>query len=161
MHRCDDAFSCSYAGREEDDGEEAWATLAKLPSCDRVHRAVLPVGEGATACKQLVDVRYLGPADRRALLERLVAGDDTGNGLLLRMKNRLDRVGMDVPMVEVRFERLSAQAEVRVGGSGLPTVLNMMTNKLQEAANALNLLSSGKQTLPILHNVSGIIKPSR
>ncbi|KAL6659894.1 hypothetical protein ACP70R_002016 [Stipagrostis hirtigluma subsp. patula] len=37
----------------------------------------------------------------------------------------------------------------------------MMTNNLQEAANALYLLSSGKQTLPILHNVSGIIKPSR
>jgi hypothetical protein len=32
---------------------------------------------------------------------------------------------------------------------------------IQEAANALKLLPSRKQTMPILHNVSGIIKPRR
>jgi hypothetical protein len=31
----------------------------------------------------------------------------------------------------------------------------------QEAANALHLLPSRKRTMPILHDVSGIIKPRR
>jgi hypothetical protein len=32
---------------------------------------------------------------------------------------------------------------------------------IQEAANALHLLPSRKRTMPVLHDVSGIIKPRR
>jgi hypothetical protein len=66
-----------------------------------------------------------------------------------------------MPTIEVRFQNLEAEAEVRVGSSGLPTVLNSIVNTVEEAANALKLLPSRKQTMPILHNVSGIIKPRR
>jgi hypothetical protein len=77
-----------------------------------------------------------------------------------------------------------------VGSSGLPTVLNSITNKLevrqgfifvqcvrarkmahwnvewlgrwmQEAANDLHILASRKRTMSILHDVSGIVKPGR
>jgi hypothetical protein len=41
------------------------------------------------------------------------------------------RVGIEMPTIEVRFERLVAEAEVRVGDSGLPTVLNSITNMLE------------------------------
>jgi hypothetical protein len=41
------------------------------------------------------------------------------------------RVGIDMPTIEVRFELLVAEAEVRVGDSGLPTVLNSFTNTLE------------------------------
>uniref|UniRef100_A0A453F0X3 ABC transporter domain-containing protein n=1 Tax=Aegilops tauschii subsp. strangulata TaxID=200361 RepID=A0A453F0X3_AEGTS len=66
-----------------------------------------------------------------------------------------------MPTIEVRFEHLVAEAEVRVGNSGLPTVLNSITNTLEEAANALRILPNRKRTMPILHDVSGIIKPRR
>ena len=36
-----------------------------------------------------------------------------------------------MPTIEVRFEHLVAEAEVRVGNSGLPTVLNSITNTLE------------------------------
>jgi guanylate kinase len=36
-----------------------------------------------------------------------------------------------MPTIEVRFERLVAEAEVRVGDSGLPTVLNSITNTIE------------------------------
>jgi hypothetical protein len=36
-----------------------------------------------------------------------------------------------LPTIEVRFEQLQAEAQVRVGSSGLPTVLNSITNKLE------------------------------
>ncbi|KAL6645161.1 hypothetical protein ACP70R_016769 [Stipagrostis hirtigluma subsp. patula] len=148
-----------HRGREEeDDGEEAWTTLAKLPSCDRVSLAVLlAAGEGATGPKQLRDVRSLAPTDRLALLERLVAGDDRGSSLFLRLRSRLDRVGMEVPTVEVRFQRLSAQAEARVGSNALPTVFNAMTNKLQ----ALHLLPSRKTKFAVLDDLAGVIRPCR
>ena len=99
-----------------------------------------------------------------------------------------------MPTIEVRFQNLEAEAEVRVGSSGLPTVLNSVVNTVevrkptsapvssclsdcerrsilnfgrcascstQEAANALHILPSSKRIMPILHDVSGIIKPRR
>ncbi|CAO2165492.1 unnamed protein product, partial [Urochloa humidicola] len=57
-----------------------------------------------------------------------------------------------MPTIEVRFENLEAEAEVRVGTSGLPTLLNSVVNTVEEAANALHLVPSRKQTMPILHN---------
>jgi hypothetical protein len=41
------------------------------------------------------------------------------------------RVGIDMPTIEVRFQNLEAEAEVRVGSSGLPTVLNSIVNAVE------------------------------
>jgi hypothetical protein len=77
------------------------------------------------------------------------------------MDHRSRRVGIDMPTIEVRFEHLDVEAEVRVGSSGLPTVPNSITNTLEEAATALHLLRSRKRKMPVLHDVSGVIKPRR
>lgn len=69
------------------------------------------------------------------------------------------RVGIIQPTIEVRFEHLKADAEVCVGNRGLPTIMNSVNNIFEEAANALHILPSTKQTMPILHGISGIIKP--
>ena len=36
-----------------------------------------------------------------------------------------------MPTIEVRFQNLEAEAEVRVGSSGLPTVLNSVVNTVE------------------------------
>ncbi|CAO2188184.1 unnamed protein product [Urochloa humidicola] len=161
--RVDDVFSRSST--EEDDEEAlSWAALEKLPTYDRVRRATVPLGAEAGGKTGVVDVDVLslGPQQRRALLDRLVrVADEDNERFLLKLKDRVDRVGIDMPTIEVRFENLEAEAEVRVGSSGLPTVLNSIVNTVEEAANALHLLPSRKRTMPILHDVSGIIKPRR
>ncbi|ONM41169.1 ABC transporter G family member 40 [Zea mays] len=166
--RGDDVFSRS--SREEDDEEALrWAALEKLPTYDRVRRAMVPLGLGADGAEAAgrkglvdVDVLSLGPRERRALLERLVrVADEDNERFLLKLKDRVDRVGIDMPTIEVRFQNLEAEAEVRVGSSGLPTVLNSVVNTIEEAANALHILPSRKRIMPILHDVSGIIKPRR
>jgi len=55
-----------------------------------------------------------------------------------------------MPTIEVRFEHLDVEAEVRVGSSGVPTVLNSITNTLEEAATALRLVRSRKRKMPVL-----------
>ncbi|EMS67309.1 ABC transporter G family member 39 [Triticum urartu] len=153
--RGDDVFSRSSRD-EDDEAALRWAALEKLPTYDR------GAAPGAAAGKGVVDVHGLGPRERRALLERLVrVADEDNERFLLKLKDRLERVGIEMPTIEVRFERLVAEAEVRVGNSGLPTVLNSITNTLEEAANALRILPNRKRTMPILHDVSGIIKPRR
>ncbi|KAF8696860.1 hypothetical protein HU200_036499 [Digitaria exilis] len=166
------AFSRLSSWREGDDGDGdddalRWAALESLPTRDRVRRAILPPlgagGEGGEAgAHQVVDVLALGPRERRALLERLVrVADEDNERFLLKLKDRVERVGIHMPTIEVRFEHLMAEAEVRVGTSGLPTVLNSITNKLEEVAIALRLRRSRKRAMPILHDISGIVRPRR
>ncbi|TVU10992.1 hypothetical protein EJB05_44550, partial [Eragrostis curvula] len=159
-------FSCSSSMESELDDEEAlrWAALEKLPTRHRVHHAIVhPLGDdGQQQQPGLVDVAVLGPRERRALLERLVrVADEDHERFLIKLKRRLERVGIEMPTIEVRFEHLEVEAEVRVGSSGLPTLLNAVTNTLKEMGSALHLVRSRKRTMPILHDVSGIIKPRR
>jgi len=39
-----------------------------------------------------------------------------------------DRVGIDLPTIEVRFDHLKVEAEVHVGGRALPTFVNFISN---------------------------------
>ncbi|TKW32265.1 hypothetical protein SEVIR_2G157400v4 [Setaria viridis] len=160
-----DAFSRSSREADRVDDEEAlrWAALEKLPTRDRVRRAILvPPGDDEGQGVMDVDVLSLGPGERRALLERLVrVADEDHERFLVKLRERLERVGIDMPTIEVRFEHLDVEAEVRVGSSGLPTVVNSITNTIEEAATALRLLRSRKRKMPVLHDVSGIIKPRR
>ena len=86
------------------DDEEAlrWATLEKLPTRDRVRRAIIfplpPAGAAGTTTGQqqglvdVVDVLSLGPGERRALLERLVrVADEDHERFLVKLRERLDR----------------------------------------------------------------------
>jgi hypothetical protein len=96
--RGDDVFSRS--SREEDDEEALrWAALEKLPTYDRVRRAIVPLDLGADGAEAAggkglvdVDVLSLGPRQRRALLERLVrVADEDNERFLLKLKDRVDR----------------------------------------------------------------------
>ncbi|XP_062204875.1 ABC transporter G family member 37 [Phragmites australis] len=161
--RGDDVFSRSSSRfQDEEDDEEAlrWAALERLPTYDRVRRGILALDEGGE--KVEVDVGRLGAHESRALIERLVrAADDDHERFLLKLKERMDRVGIDYPTIEVRFENLEVEAEVHVGNRGLPTIVNSVTNTIEAMGNALHIIPSRKQPMTVLHDVSGIIKPRR
>ncbi|XP_073114916.1 ABC transporter G family member 36 [Elaeis guineensis] len=156
--RGDDIFSRS--SRDEDDEEALkWAALEKLPTYDRVRRGIWTLAEGES---KEVDIQKLGLQERNALLERLVrVAEEDNERFLLKLRDRIDRVGLDLPTIEVRYEHLNIQAETYVGNRGLPTILNSIVNVLESAANYFHILPSRKRSLPILHDVSGIIKPQR
>lgn len=155
-----DVFSRS-SSREDYDDEEAlrWAALEKLPTYSRIRRGILLEEEGQS---REVDITKLDLIERRNLLDRLVRiADEDNEKLLLKLKHRIDRVGLDLPTIEVRFEQLSVDAEARVGSRALPTIFNFTVNILEDFLNYLHILPSRKKPLPILHGVSGIIKPGR
>ncbi|KAK3164744.1 hypothetical protein QOZ80_1AG0024050 [Eleusine coracana subsp. coracana] len=161
--RGDDVFSRSSSRfQDEEDDEEAlrWAALERLPTFDRVRRGMLALDEDGE--KVEVDVGRLGARESRALIERLVrAADDDHERFLLKLRERMDRVGIDYPTIEVRYQNLEVEAEVHVGNAGLPTLLNSVTNTVESIGNALHILPSRKQPMTVLHDVSGIIKPRR
>ncbi|BAH94511.1 Os09g0332700 [Oryza sativa Japonica Group] len=152
-------FFSRSSSRDEDDEEALrWAALEKLPTYDRARTAVLAMPEGEL---REVNVQRLGPQERHALLQRLAwVGDDHAR-FLSKFKDRVDRVGIELPTIEVRYENLNVEAEAYVGSRGLPTILNTYANVLEGLANTLHITPNRKQKISILHNVSGIIKPHR
>ncbi|CAA6670843.1 unnamed protein product [Spirodela intermedia] len=154
----DDVFSRS--SRDEDDEEALkWAALEKLPTYNRIRKGILVGQEGG---HREIEIKDLGNQDRRTLLERLVRiADEDNERFLLKLRDRINRVGIDLPTIEVRFEDLNITAEARVGGRALPTIYNSALNILELAASALRILPTRKKPISILHNVSGIIKPRR
>ncbi|KAJ1424749.1 P-loop containing nucleoside triphosphate hydrolase [Sesbania bispinosa] len=76
---------------------------------------------------------------------------------LLKLKDRIDRVGLDIPTIEVRYEHLNIEAEAFVGSKALPSFINFATNVIKSHKLSLHGLarmtlllgppSSGKTTL--------------
>ncbi|XP_065867193.1 pleiotropic drug resistance protein 1-like [Euphorbia lathyris] len=148
------------SSREEDDEEALkWAALEKLPTFDRLRKGLLTtLTDGATE----INVRNLGLQERKNLLERLVRVTEEDNEkFLLKLKDRIDRVGINIPTIEIRFEHLAVEAEAHVGSRALPTFFNFSVNVLEGVLNFFHILSNRKKHLQILKDVSGIIKPSR
>ncbi|XP_059642945.1 pleiotropic drug resistance protein 1-like isoform X2 [Cornus florida] len=150
----------SRSSRDEDDEEALkWAAIEKLPTYNRLRKGLLFGSQGAT---NEVDINNLGLNERQHLMERLIKiADEDNEKFLLKLKNRIDRVGLDMPTIEVRFEHLKVDAEAYAGGRALPTFINFVANILEGFVNYLHILPSRKRKLSILHDVSGIIKPCR
>ncbi|CAI5480135.1 unnamed protein product [Closterium sp. Yama58-4] len=154
----------------------AWAQLQQLPPSDRLHTAVLPKSgslqgagaatdggkKGAAAELAQVDLRALSHAQRERLVERALETLDQDNeAFLTKLKSRLDRVGLSVPSVEVRFEDVNVEAGVYVGTRALPTLLNFTRNSIAAALHSLGVELDARRPYPILHGCSGVLRPGR
>ncbi|KAG8643746.1 pleiotropic drug resistance protein 1 [Manihot esculenta] len=151
----------STSSREEDDEEALkWAALEKLPTYDRLRKGILlSASKGAV---NEIDVDNLGFQERKTLLERLVkVAEEDNEKFLFKLKNRIDRVGIEIPTIEVRFEHLNVEADAFVGSRALPSFINFSVNMLEGFLNYIPIFPSRKRPLTILKDVSGVIKPSR
>lgn len=83
-----EAFSKSSV---EVDDEEAlkWAALERLPTYLRIRRGVYRDDEGKS---QDINIKNLGPVERKNLVERLLKIGEGDNGnFLLKQKERIER----------------------------------------------------------------------
>ena len=82
--------------------------------------------------QQVVDVRRLGAAERRMVVDTLIANVHRDNLRLLRkQRQRMDRVGVRPPTVEVRWRDVQVEAECQVvHGKPLPTLWNAVVSSL-------------------------------
>nr|QVT92343.1 ABC transporter [Salvia miltiorrhiza] len=152
----------SYSSRDGEDDEEAlkWTAIERLPTFDRLRRGILVGSEGGLG--EIDDVRNLGLQERKNLLDRLVkVAREDNEKFLLKLKNRIDTVGIDLPTIEVRFENLKVEAEAYVGRRSLPTLINFFANIFEELSSYTRIISTRKRPFAILNEVTGILKPGR
>nr|KYP71088.1 ABC transporter G family member 39 [Cajanus cajan] len=109
-----------------------------------------------------VDVTHLGMQDKKQLLESVLKFvDDDNEKFLLRLTDRIKRVGIEIPKIEVRYEKVSVEGNVHFGTRALPTLLNATLNTFERILELFRLAPSKKKKITILKDVSGIVKPSR
>ncbi|KAB5541677.1 hypothetical protein DKX38_014651 [Salix brachista] len=109
----------------------------------------------------LDEVARLGTEDKKQFMESPYKIVEEDYDYLRRLRKRVDRVGMELPRIEIRFQNLSVKGEAYVGSRALPTLLNTTLNAVEGVAQMAGLSPSKKRTVNILQDVKGIAKPSR
>ncbi|KAJ0744241.1 putative ABC-type sulfate transporter [Helianthus annuus] len=150
----------SKSSREENDEEALkWAAIERLPTFDRLKKGLL---FGSTGAPNEVNVDALGIQDRKRLIDRLVnAADEDNEKFLLKLRERIDRVGIDLPTIEVKYEHLTVEADVNTGSRATPSFINFYLDLAEGFLSLFSLRPSRKKHITILDDVSGIIKPGR
>ncbi|KAM7496878.1 hypothetical protein LguiA_021292 [Lonicera macranthoides] len=160
-----DVFTRSSKKNEVVDEEEElkWAAIERLPTYDRMRKGMLKqVMSNGKVVHGEVDVTNLGIEDKKVLMESILkVVEDDNERFLERLRKRTDRVGIETPKIEVRFQNLSIEGDAYVGTRALPTLLNSTLNSIEAALGMIRLSPSKKRVVNILQDVSGIIRPSR
>ncbi|KAJ9568577.1 hypothetical protein OSB04_004543 [Centaurea solstitialis] len=174
--RMEDVFSAgggaSHDGRSsrhsmEDEEALRWAALEKLPTYNRlrttIFKSYIPADQQEMANDtMLLDVRELDPHARQSFIDKIFKVAEEDNERFLRkFRDRVDKVGISLPTVEVRFKNLSVEADCHVGDRALPTLINAARNIGESLLGMVGISFTEKAKLRILKDASGIIKPGR
>lgn len=161
--------SFTESRRREEDEELAlqWAAIERLPTTTRLRTALFnPVAlqdeDGEKTKRATTDVSKLSALDRQLFVEKLIQQIESDNLRLLRkLRKRIDRVGLELPTVKVRYENLSVEAECEVvEGKPLPTLWNSLKGQFSFLRRAIPFKTRDAK-INILKNVGGVLDPSR
>ncbi|XP_010529759.1 PREDICTED: ABC transporter G family member 37 isoform X2 [Tarenaya hassleriana] len=163
------SFRSTSSRYDEPDADLAlqWAEIERLPTVKRLRSSLVDYENGSgdevnDKGKRVVDVTRLGAEERRLMIEKLIKHIENDNlKLLQKIRKRIDRVGVELPTIEVRYEHLLVEAECEVvEGKALPTLWNSFTRIFSELVK-LTGAKSREAKISILKDVSGAIKPGR
>lgn len=161
---------------EEDEEALKWAALEKLPTYARLRTSIIKSftdkeshendhnnnSDNNKAVHKEVDVRKLDLNDRQQFIDRLFrVAEEDNEKFLQKFRNRIDKVGINLPTVEVRFEHLTIEADCYIGDRALPSLANALRNTAEGALGLAGIHLAETTKLTILKDASGIIKPSR
>ncbi|KAJ6299528.1 hypothetical protein OIU76_020486 [Salix suchowensis] len=154
---------------EDDENELVWEAISRLPSNKRGNFAVMRKSPsehdrsgGYGEREEMIDVRRLDRHKRELVVKKALDTNAQDNHKLLSaIKERLDRVGIEVPKVEVRFENLNISAKVQTGSRALPTLINVARDLGEGLLTKLGIFRAKRFPLTILNDISGAVKPGR
>jgi len=106
-------------------------------------------------------LKKLTRAQKGELLAQVMEHGPQNNEVLMRkVYDRLEKVGLSFPGVEVRFTNLTAEMQVPAGGSHISTLATATESILKLAVSPLMPKPPTKRQV-LLDGVSGVLKPGR
>ncbi|GMN39375.1 hypothetical protein TIFTF001_008608 [Ficus carica] len=157
-------MSAAHPGKlSEEEEEERRVAVERLPTNDRPRKAMLKkVLENGSVVHGEVDVTKLGVHEKQQLMDGILKRvEEDHEKFLRRIRDRTDRVGIETPKVEVRYENLWVEGDVYAGSRALPTLLNATMNTIESVLGMVRIAPSKKRKIQMLKDVSGIVRPSR
>ncbi|KAG2268363.1 hypothetical protein Bca52824_062918 [Brassica carinata] len=151
----------------EDEEALKWAAIEKLPTYSRLRTSLMPaLGEddiyGNQILNKEVDVTKLDGEERARFIDVVFkVAEQDNERILTKLRNRIDRVGITLPTVEVRYDHLTVKADCYTGDRSLPSLTNTVRNMGESLLGLVGIHLAKKAQLTILKDVSGIVKPSR
>ncbi|KAF3454732.1 hypothetical protein FNV43_RR05180 [Rhamnella rubrinervis] len=148
-----------------------WAAIERLPTYNRLRASLFDSLDGVHRDgdddvdgkgKRVVDVTKLADDERHLFIEKLIKHIEHDNLRLLRkIRHRIDKVGVKLPTVEVRYKNLFVEAECEVvHGKPLPTLWNSLRSTISDFVKIPGS-ESNKAKIRIINDVSGVVKPGR
>ncbi|KAM7272910.1 hypothetical protein ACFE04_027574 [Oxalis oulophora] len=171
LNRRTSSLRLSSRRDEDPDVEYAlmWAELERLPTVQRLRSSLFDPrtatqqsqSEATDKGKQIVDVTTLDALERRAFIDKLIKHIENDNlKLLKKIRRRMDKVGVELPKIDVRYKDLLIEAECKVvHGKPLPTLWNSLADMLN--FGIMSGSNGKKAKIRILNDISGTIKPGR
>ncbi|KAK6122137.1 hypothetical protein DH2020_044127 [Rehmannia glutinosa] len=144
----------------EDEEELRWAAIERLPSQQRSNFALVrrtaSRSDGGEESTDTIDVRKLDRFNRELVVRRALATTAQDNFQLLSgIKERFDKVGLEIAKVEVRFENVQITADVKIGSRALPTLVNYSRDMVEHLLTKLRIFRPKRHALTILNSISG------
>ncbi|XP_070661681.1 ABC transporter G family member 29-like [Malus domestica] len=171
----EDVFSSathSRRGSRRDEDEEAltWAAIEKLPTYNRLRTSIIKSfvegdvqgNNNNKVVHKEVDVLKLDLIDRQKFIDSTFkVAEEDNERFLKKFRSRIDKVGIKLPTVEVRFQHLAVEADCHIGTRALPSLPNVARNIAESALGLIGIQMAKRTNLTILKDASGIVKPSR
>ncbi|KAI9124494.1 hypothetical protein K1719_004416 [Acacia pycnantha] len=154
MAKPEDVFQRSRRKEEEDDDEEdlKWEAIERLPTYDRMRKGIpKQVLENGSINYEEVHITKLDIQEKKILMESILKTVEEDN----------EKVSIEIPKIEVRFENLSIEGDAYLGTRALPTLLNSTMNAVEGFLGSIKVFPTKKRVVKILKYVSGIVRPSR
>ncbi|KAG5525543.1 hypothetical protein RHGRI_031997 [Rhododendron griersonianum] len=136
--------------KDDNVGDECvseWAQIDRLPTFQRLKTSLVDENIGTKKVdiqgKRVVDVTQLGALERHMFVEKLIKNvEDDNLQLLQKMRRRIDKVGVELPTVVVRYNSLRVEAEFEVvRGKPLPTLWNSVKRLILDCTKLIGLKS--------------------
>ncbi|KAE9446707.1 hypothetical protein C3L33_21390, partial [Rhododendron williamsianum] len=153
--------------KDDNVGDECvseWAQIDRLPTFQRLRTSLVDENIGTKKVdiqgKRVVDITQLSALERHMFVEKLIKNvEDDNLQLLQKMRRRIDKVGVELPTVVVRYNSLRVEAECEVvRGKPLPTLWNSVRRLILDCTKLIGLKSQ-EAKINIIDDFNGTIKP--
>ncbi|KAH9766508.1 ABC transporter G family member 37 [Citrus sinensis] len=121
---------------DDDELQLQWSAIERLPTFKRLRTSLFDVSDqnedgssrNESEGKKVTDVTKLIGVERHLFIEKLIKNIENDNlRLLQKLRERIDRVNVKLPTVEVRYKNLFVESECEiVHGKPLPTLWNSL-----------------------------------